>query len=149
MYSSVTNRTYANTNCSKCHGENETISLTYYIDCPNEEIEIIINDYTDAPSLWNSMVQNDCTLTLTPPVHTFQRDCEVNPLIRTCNITGDWDVYDKEIEDSCTYYRKPYTFYQNIFCFLCNTGKKQRKVLKLLESKKTHMAFESKYNISG
>lgn len=147
VYSFVTNRTYANINCSNCHGENETISWTYYIDCPYEEMDI--DDYTDTPSLWNDILQNGCTLTFTPPLNIFQRDCEMNSLISTCNITGNWDVYDKEIKDACADYRKPYKFYQNVFCFLCNTGKEQRKVLKLTESNKTPISFESKYNISS
>lgn len=147
VYSFVTNKTYANVNCSKCHGENETVSWAYYIDCPYEEIDI--DDYTDAPSLWNGMMYSSCALKLTPPVNTFQRHCEMNSLVRTCNITGDWDVYDKEIKDACEHYQKPYKFYQNVFCFLCNTGKEQRKVLKLTESNKTPMSFERKYNISS
>ncbi|XP_019918392.3 uncharacterized protein [Magallana gigas] len=145
VYSFVTNKTYANVNCSKCHGENETVSWAYYIECPYKEIDI--DDYTDAPSLWNGMMYSSCALKLTPPVNTFQRHCEVTSLVSTCNITGDWDVYDKEIQDACKHYQKPYKFYQNVFCFLCNTGKEQRKVLKRTESNKTPMSFEREYNI--
>lgn len=146
VYSLHTNKTYVNAKCSKCHGDNDIIPWRYYISCPG--INIDIDDYTDGSSLWYNGMENGCTLTLTPPVNTFQRHCEVNVLIRTCNITGNWDVYDKEIEDACAYYRKPYELYENIFCFLCNTGKNQRNglLLKKSGSKEKYMLYESVYN---
>lgn len=108
-----------------------------------------IDDYTDAPSLWNGTMQSGCFLTWTPTGNTFQRHCEVESLIRTCNITGVWDEYDIEIKDACENFQKPYKFYQNVICFLCNTGKEQRKVLKLTESNKTAKSSESNYNTSS
>lgn len=146
VYSLHTNKTYVNAKCSRCHGDNETIPWRYYISCPG--INIDIDHYTDGELLWYNMMKNGCTLTLTPPVNTFQRHCEVNALIRTCNTTRYWDVYDEEIKVACEYYRKPYGLFENIFCFLCNTGKNQRNglLLKKTESKEKSKLFKSVYN---
>ncbi|XP_021358437.1 uncharacterized protein LOC110453698 [Mizuhopecten yessoensis] len=48
--------------------------------------------------------------------------------IHTCNVTGNWDVYDFDIEWACLHYFTEITRdfylkkYKNIFCEMCNTA---------------------------
>lgn len=37
VYSPITNRTYVNIQCSKCHGEHDVIPWTYFILCPRKK----------------------------------------------------------------------------------------------------------------
>jgi hypothetical protein len=41
-------------------------------------------------------------------------------LIDTCNVTGTWKRYDKDINFACNTFENDLKFYKNIFCYLCN-----------------------------
>jgi hypothetical protein len=43
--------------------------------------------------------------------------------IRECNVTGEWDYYDPDVEQACLSYTHVYkTFYRNVFCYMCNNA---------------------------
>jgi hypothetical protein len=58
----------------------------------------------------------------------------------TCNVTGTWDVYDKEIETRCvvnsydqnkifkTFSDSGVFYFANVYCFLCNVNSKVQRV---------------------
>ncbi|KAL4224208.1 hypothetical protein ACF0H5_017661 [Mactra antiquata] len=49
-------------------------------------------------------------------------------VIRTCNETGKWRVYNPLIEKACLAYTSVYDYiYKNVFCYMCNTNDIQGK----------------------
>ena len=131
VYSLKSNRTYVNNFCSACHGENETVPWKYYMSCPSRDEDS--DDYTDSVfsilGLLLCVLQRGCSLTFTPPPNSFQQRCNMDSLIGRCNLTGYWDEKDEELLNACMQFKRPFGLYKNIFCFLCNTGRIQRRVL--------------------
>ncbi|CAC5413171.1 unnamed protein product [Mytilus coruscus] len=41
-------------------------------------------------------------------------------LIHTCNVTGTWLKFDKDIEFACNKFENKFKYYKNIFCYICN-----------------------------
>lgn len=127
VYSLKSNRTYVNNFCSACHGENETVPWKYYMSCPSRDKNF--DDYTDSVLILAFVLQRRCSLTFTPPPNSFQQRCNMDSLIGRCNLTGYWDEKDEELLNACMQFKRPFGLYKNIFCFLCNTGRIQRRVL--------------------
>ncbi|XP_062569088.1 uncharacterized protein LOC134231182, partial [Saccostrea cucullata] len=124
VYSVITNRTYINIQCSKCHGEKEVIQWPFSFSCPFLKLNIYF--YSDIGKLWNAIKRNNCTIEYSPLPGFHTIPCKKQSLIRECNITGYWDDYDADIENACKNYDTRYGLFQNVFCFLCNTGTEQR-----------------------
>ncbi|XP_056017566.1 uncharacterized protein LOC125668152 [Ostrea edulis] len=132
VFSIKTNKTYINIQCSKCHGENQIIPWVYYFSCNN--IGFDPDSYSNTAMLWMGINQYDCSIDYTPPRNSTPAPCVTRSLVGECNTTGYWDEYDKDIEFACKNYWNQYGVFQNVFCFLCNIGAKQRNEFPAIEN---------------
>ncbi|XP_062594943.1 uncharacterized protein LOC134256302, partial [Saccostrea cucullata] len=121
-----TNITYANAKCAKCHGESEFIEWPSSVICFQKDFDV--NIYSDVDGLWEGMNEYDCVLEYFPPPGSSLALCKIRSLVSECNVTGEWDVFDEDLETACKNYWNQYGVFQNVFCFLCNTGVDQRKL---------------------
>ena len=118
-----TNKIYSNKHCALCNGVTE-YSLW----------QIVTNCYEtmngqDSPDEVIKSVLDECELTLEPPSNEDHTDnlCLI-PSISTCNVTGQWQLYDEALEAACKDFQQIYVMerpyptilYRNIYCFLCN-----------------------------
>ncbi|XP_061175173.1 uncharacterized protein LOC133184227 isoform X2 [Saccostrea echinata] len=124
VYSVITNRTYVNIQCSKCHGEKETIQWPFSISCPF--LNLNLHFYSDLGKIWKDIKRYNCSIEFTPVAGSYTIPCKKQSMIKECNVTGYWDKYDEDVEIACRNYNIQYGLFQNVFCFLCNTGTKQR-----------------------
>ncbi|XP_061175569.1 uncharacterized protein LOC133184496 [Saccostrea echinata] len=128
VVSRKTNITYVNAKCSKCHGERDVIAWSSSVTCFDKDFDI--NIYSDVDGLWAGMKKYDCFLEYFPQQGSYPTPCEKQFLIADCNVTGEWDVYDEDVESACKNYWNQYGVFQNVFCFFCNTGIDQRQFLR-------------------
>lgn len=125
VISKTTNVSYANKRCAECHGETDVIPWSYDIDCLHGMLDLSV--YSDMTELWSGMQLNNCTIQFIPHFSDSPLPCNTESVIGECNITGIWDIYDKDLITACETYWIPYGAFQNVFCFLCNTGNDQRQ----------------------
>lgn len=123
-----TNVTYLNSKCAKCHDENDFIEWSYFLHCKGE---LNLNIYSYADELLGDMKRYDCFIHYFPSQWSSPRPCERSNLITECNHTGDWDIYDEDMETACKNHLDPYEHFQNVFCFLCNTNVNQQNTFKI------------------
>ena len=48
--------------------------------------------------------------------------------ISDCNVTGLWDIWDKEIDNACHTIDSKFFVFKNVFCYICNTGARDLKM---------------------
>ena len=89
----------------------------------------VINGTNTPEEVVNSFM-DQCSLTVEPPsAEDHKNNICLIPEITTCNVTGQWKVYDKTIETACHSFQQNYVheqffrtiIYKNIYCFLCNS----------------------------
>ncbi|XP_063442117.1 uncharacterized protein LOC134722426 [Mytilus trossulus] len=49
--------------------------------------------------------------------------------IKTCNVTGSWLTYNKDIEWGCLNYNNRFLEFKNVFCYICNPPVKVEEVI--------------------
>ncbi|CAG2212531.1 unnamed protein product [Mytilus edulis] len=49
--------------------------------------------------------------------------------IKTCNVSGSWITYNKDIEWACLHYNNRFLEFKNVFCYICNPPVKVEEVL--------------------
>ncbi|CAG2212532.1 unnamed protein product [Mytilus edulis] len=49
--------------------------------------------------------------------------------IKTCNVTGSWLTYNKDIERACLHYNNRFLDFKNVFCYICNPPVKVEEVI--------------------
>ncbi|KAH3733295.1 hypothetical protein DPMN_039720 [Dreissena polymorpha] len=122
--SNKTNTYYRNKHCALCHGEmeNDLKYLTAAMNCYHPP-------FSEEIDIKRSVLETrNCTIVFKHegdiPQDFNEKSCWTT--IDRCNITGEWDKYDPELEDAChkdhSFIRFPYDNlrFQNVFCFLCN-----------------------------
>ena len=119
-----TNKIYANKYCALCHGVVDYNDWQLATSCREPM------NGTNSPDEVIKAITDTCGLTMEPPSKEDHMDniCLI-PDITTCNVTGQWNVYDKALETACQSFQQPYvyelmfktTIYRNIYCFLCNS----------------------------
>ena len=111
--------TYTNKYCALCHGIPEdrheywTVEITCNELFQANDISTIVEDI---------QATETCNLQYSVPSDSISKRSTCSTLlISTCNETGLWQVYDKEVETACLAYTSPYKInYKNVFCFICN-----------------------------
>ena len=116
---------YQNRFCAKCNGVSDYVQW-----------EIIVThckDIFENPSQFNDVIMLDtCSIVNAVPdklKDTTDRFRCYLPQYSTCNMTGQWEVYDSQIDTACSVYtayfflvRVKLVIYKNAFCYACNTG---------------------------
>ncbi|XP_048244115.1 uncharacterized protein LOC125371690 [Haliotis rufescens] len=73
-----------------------------------------------------------CYIKFLPTSHTVLRPCNYREesVISSCNVTGQWEVYDKRVIEACERFTHVVNGkYRNVFCYLCNTNDDWRYIL--------------------
>ena len=130
------NMLFKNKHCAKCHGVLDVVYWKLYIlpDC------LHILDITFANDREREeVILKTCNLLAFPPNISYSESVSCygpafGTAISTCNVTGQWDVYDHVLESRCSsmslYYNSAYLYYsntfikpiyKNVYCYLCNT----------------------------
>ena len=114
---------YQNTYCGLCNGVPEErlthwgVHLacnegTFHADNITAIVEEVLSTST-CNLMYYALFSNSIE-----PLHVLQ----CSEWISTCNETGVWQVYDKDIEAACHAYTTVYKQrYKNVFCFICNS----------------------------
>ncbi|KAH3868265.1 hypothetical protein DPMN_031406 [Dreissena polymorpha] len=133
VYDNKTFTIYRNKYCAYCHGLDG--NMFAYFD-PNLRCNDLSGVNSNASDMLSTVLENeDCNIEFF--TNETRYDFELGnclPLIHDCNVTGNWKLYDAEIERACQIYKSPVepwngvmipllgytTRFQNIFCLLCN-----------------------------
>ncbi|KAK6181575.1 hypothetical protein SNE40_009402 [Patella caerulea] len=126
--------TYKNQYCALCHNVTNTRKWKMSIEC---HLDTNLNDaYSTLAELVNNSIHHpNCTVKFKAPYGVTTRTCfNGEGTISKCNATGLWSQYDEFVENACHSYRTIQEvdgiFYNNPFCFICNTENPER-VLKI------------------
>ena len=113
---------YNNKFCAECHGIQNYTYWNLRTDC----YELIDGTYAFSN---DKTVPSGCRLFAVPPVEidTSTSLCII-PTTSTCNITGQWQVYDRATEEACKAFESHFLdnsffvtdVYRNVFCYMCN-----------------------------
>ena len=128
VFSNRTNITYYNTEYAKCNDEFDA-DIVYW-----NRIEFCASvsgqTYED---IHDSIRNGKCDTIYEPPSEYIDQVEECYEIdVDACNVVGEWDYYDEQIEQGCKNLRVPYidepsfnqhmkpTVFANVFCYLCN-----------------------------
>ena len=116
-----TGLSFKNKFCAACHNISDAVPWQLMIN--NTCKENLESSTVD--EMLKIMVDRKCGSIEFRPFHTMApRICPNVPrshiLIDTCNVTGTWKRYDKDINFACNTFENDLKFYKNIFCYLCN-----------------------------
>ena len=128
VFSNRTNITYYNMKYAECNDEFDADvvhwdRIEYCASVPGQTYE----------DLHNAIHEGSCDTLYKPPEQYRDLIQECYKIdVDACNIAGEWDYYDEQIERGCKDLRFPYihkdvfdmrrepTVFANIFCYLCN-----------------------------
>ena len=128
VFSNRTNITYYNMKYAECNDEFDADvvhwdRIEYCANVPGQTYE----------DLHNAIHEGSCDTLYKPPEQYRDLIQECYKIdVDACNIAGEWDYYDEQIERGCKDLRFPYihkdvfdmrrepTVFANIFCYLCN-----------------------------
>ena len=115
-----TNKIYNNKHCAECHGVVDYTPWQLSTDCTEA-----MNGQHSPNEIVNNIIKN-CSLVVIPPLSTeeYMSRC-FQPEITKCNMTGNWQTPDKDIENACSSISQNYletffgwtTVYKNVYCF--------------------------------
>ena len=122
VYDPSTDLNYYNHHCAQCSGDQSYI----YWDLQLKSLKLDWS-LTHCLSLFSGAKHKGCTIGFTPPkqMNKMNHVCS-RTLINSCNVSGDWSVYDAELEQACHKWFSPVLnrlgrlHYANIYCALCN-----------------------------
>lgn len=112
---------YQNRFCAQCHGVNMNDIVSWYVNIS------CLHDWYNPQDLFENVRDiektKDCNMIYMLPNVTGLTLPKCERIISTCNETGLWKSYDREIENGCLGYTTIYDFkYKNVFCYMCNTN---------------------------
>ncbi|XP_033746939.1 uncharacterized protein LOC117332163 [Pecten maximus] len=113
---------YRNKHCAKCNGENATTNWILDIDCLVFADFNFLSTYEEIIDLAR---KRQCRMRYSP-MHSSARPCNLtindnDLIIRSCNVTGSWEMFDHTIELACeSTYHLQFREYKNVFCYMCN-----------------------------
>ena len=117
---------YQNRYCALCHGVQDFTSWLLRTSC----VDVLM---TKATNIVKFILSDRCDIVNEAPksektrARTFA--CDISD-IGACNMTGQWDKYDLNIDEACNKYYWPYydtstklqlyVLYRNVFCYACH-----------------------------
>ena len=113
--------TYRNKFCALCNGVDFIATLFKW------HLDIRCRSHLDMwdKNLMRKLKESECEVIFKSPDEVDTNKCEVVPPyhISSCNVTGQWGVYDETTELACHSFIDPFdSKYQNYWCYLCNTA---------------------------
>ena len=122
VYDSISNLNYFNAHCAECNGAS---SYTYWdlrLDSHNVDWSV-----DHCLSMISGDLHDECTISFTPPkeMNVLNHVC-THDMIHSCNVTGQWPLYDSELDKACQKWFSPTLdglgsiMYVNIYCAMCN-----------------------------
>ena len=129
VFSKATNITYYNSKYAECNDESD-VDFVHW-----DRIEycggFVGQTYED---IHDTIQNGHCDTVYKPPAQYRDLIQECYKIdVDACNIAGEWDFYDEQIEQGCKELRFPYiekhifdkhrkpTVFANVFCYLCNS----------------------------
>ena len=118
-----TKEAYKNVYCAICNYVKEDYIVYWDVKIACTESSLI--PYSLSNVLTQVLAEPTCNILFIPPTPWKKyRPASCVEVISTCNVSGDWALYDPIIEAGCVAYLSPFNMFQdtyrNIFCFLCN-----------------------------
>lgn len=136
------NFVYKNMHCARCNDVKYFTDWTLLTLCPG-----LMWEFFKTVKDMHDFILKHCLLKARPP-ESFELEkstCYFVHLssIDKCNVTGQWDVDNKVLEEAClkerptqnTVYRKlmplftSYLIFKNVYCYMCNVEQSQRDEL--------------------
>lgn len=136
-------RVYKNKHCATCNGVYNYVNWNLKISC--SDIFLYSFQTTEQRNMYIFQNREKCRVNPVPPDEKagyMSRCYPVSEIRSTCNISGLWDVYDKDIEEACHLNRQNQNVifsvqeqgtrvldmkFANVYCFLCNTPKNTKR----------------------
>ena len=124
--SKTTNITYKSRHCAECNSDRNVIPWKWGVSCPRKDYAAVLSKFNYLSEITDVVrVANDtkCNIELSPEPDVHLSDLFKHPdgYISTCNLTGTWDSFDKDVASSCdSNYINFDGVYKNIFCRICN-----------------------------
>ncbi|CAC5390475.1 unnamed protein product [Mytilus coruscus] len=126
--SSETNITYKNKFCAQCNNESKFEQWIFNSVC-DEFVDF--NFISSIDELFKTAIDKKCkissNLTGLNTAGCF-RVFGYNT-IKTCNVSGSWITYNKDIEWACLNYNNRFVEFKNVFCYICNPPVKVEEVI--------------------
>ena len=115
---------FQNRYCALCHGVKHWTIWKVQTTC----LEILTAGFSNVLDLLLSQTCNIINVAPDGLELSPEKFRCYSPQFRSCNLTGRWQQYDKDIEEACLSYTVPFfrlngpllTIYKNLFCYLCN-----------------------------
>lgn len=118
--------TYLNEYCATCNKVGDVIKWNAKIRCPNETDFNYLSTYQEIIEL---ATRESCNIRY---YSTLNPDClaESDKIISTCNVSGSWLKYDKQIDKACqSSYFAPIGIFKNMYCMMCNPPEYQKNLM--------------------
>jgi hypothetical protein len=125
-----TGRVYRNKHCAECNGIRNYVSLNLRIVCK----DMLSMAKLSTQRQREKYVMENCSLMvhLKTKIKGMSHCVPKSETITTCNITGKWDFYNKELDEGCKannidrntiFMNFPGgNYYANVYCYLCNVN---------------------------
>ncbi|XP_041347265.1 uncharacterized protein LOC121367221 [Gigantopelta aegis] len=129
---------FRNSYCAQCHGQNNTRSWSTSISCSS--FDNALHEADSLLVLFNATVKSKvCSIHFAPPsLDTQTCKARQGAVIDSCNVTGKWRFYDKNIAKACSMFSHVVNgTYRNVFCYLCNTDLDWHSILRQTVSDKS------------
>ena len=112
------NITYRSQGCAVCNRVNQFKTWGLETDC-----QMDLNLFSSAAEIWNTAESLGCEIRYKAPImEIFQ--CHLDKwYVNRCNVTGQWNVYNSNIEWGCINTYDPFDVFRNVYCYLCNINK--------------------------
>ena len=121
VFSTASKLFYKNIYCAKCHVEKAVRSFEIKFACPfsNDTVHSKLSSgKCVALYVTNSTILTDIEYSLC----NKHKRLPTFDLISTCNVSGQWQQSDPQIEWACKYLNQRFLQFKNPFCYICNPG---------------------------
>jgi hypothetical protein len=112
--------TYKNRYCALCHNRSKTDFINW-----RARTECFKFKGTSRPpnSFHEVFETKECNVLFERPFPMVLDGMHCPLVIKECNVTGLWKTYEPLLEMACLSYTRIFNLnYNNVFCYLCNTG---------------------------
>ncbi|CAC5404829.1 unnamed protein product [Mytilus coruscus] len=117
--------TYRNIHCPECFNDSlvNAIIWTIRMECDEKANFNLLSSYSAIIELAE---KKQCDLFYhTKSIANYIRSCHINPknnvdVISTCNVSGTWKTFDRDIEFACQMYDNIFLLFKNVYCYICN-----------------------------
>ncbi|XP_061179462.1 uncharacterized protein LOC133188090 [Saccostrea echinata] len=125
--SAITKISYINKYCASCNNASLLEEWNVNIECEKETDFNFLSSYQEIIDL--AIIQS-CRIIYISPISARNCSKKSDEKIGSCNVTGSWLFYDKQIEQAClSQYDVTIGIFRNIFCAMCNPPKFEERLV--------------------